>query len=281
MNLSAHISMTPFPPSFFDGTFADAKRESASRLASGVERSNIDYSLKMSEILSSSMRPNDNHLSHEWDAVGRPYSSTELRYSSISHAHFVSQTRRLHSTGLVYSVLQHEEGLVSAFPVEDVYPEGRLYELYELVNKFNEFPGYSPPTELASFEELMDALQMRGFNESVEEIEALRSADDLEPGDKPLLLESVRGFVNLMDAFHDLGEPMVGRFSAGTLSVEWRIADDKLLLVEPLDSGNASFALIGPSLTPGADEFRLNGRGKIADVVDAMRNNQVDKWRVR
>jgi len=272
MNLPAPSSETSFFPSpLLDGVFArfaDAERASASRLVSGVECSNIDNPLKVREILGSSMRPNDDHLSHGWDAVGFPYSST-------SRAHFVPQTHLLHSTGAIYSAHQYEESFVSALSAEELLA-GRIYQAMQ--NRVGGFLRYSTPAESASFEGLMFALKMKGFNESVAEVEMLCSTDDLEPGDKPLSLESVRGFVKLIDAFRDLGEPMVGRFSAGTLSVEWRIADDKHLLVEPLDGDNASFALIGPSLTAGEDEFCLNGRGKIADVVAALRNHQVDRW---
>ena len=133
--------------------------------------------------------------------------------------------------------------------------------------------------EAAAFDELFRSLMRRGFGARAECLVSLRFADDFEEGDEPLSLESVRGFVKLMDIFQDLGEPMLGRFSAGTLSVEWRIADDKLLLVEPLGGDAASFALIGPSLTADADGFRLNGRGKIAEVIHALRKHGIDKWR--
>lgn len=280
MNLPAHSSETSPFPSSLGGSFAhfaDAKRESVSRLMSGTGRSNIDYSLKtsMREILSSSMKPNDNPLSHGWIAVGLPYSSTGLLYSSISHAHFVSQSHRIYSAELL-NILQHENSSAYALSAEEHLAE-RIYQAMQ--NRISGFLRYSPPFELTSFEELMVALKTRGFNESAEEIEGLRSTDDMESDDKPLSFESVRGIIKLMDIFKDLGEPMLGRFSEGTLYAEWRIADDKHLLVELLDGDDASFALIGPSLTPGAGRLRLNGRNKIADVIATLRNNQVDKWR--
>jgi len=132
---------------------------------------------------------------------------------------------------------------------------------------------------LWSFKEMIVTLKRRGLNRSAERIEELRSTGDLEPNDKPLSLESARGFIKLMDLFQDLGEPMLGRFSEGTLTVAWRLADHKHLLIEPLNGDDASFALIGPSLTRGTDRFRLNGRGKIADIIDVLRKNKVDKWR--
>jgi len=285
MNLPAHSSETSFSPSSSGDSFAhfaDAKRESTSRLVSGMERFNIDYSLEMSETINSLVRPNSNPLSYEWNTVDGVYSPTESFYKSFysvpKHAHLGLRSYRLHSTGLVYyGVIEHEESSTSTLLTKGMNPVERIYQAMQ--NRIGEFFRYSLPAELTSFEELMAALIVRGFNESAGEIEELRSIDDMEPGDEPLSFESVRGFVKLMDIFQDLGEPMLDRFSAGTLSAEWRIADDKHLLVEPLDGDNASFALIGPSPTAGADRFRLNGRGKIADVVATLRNNQVDKWR--
>ena len=119
---------------------------------------------------------------------------------------------------------------------------------------------------------------MCGFVESAHTIDYLRFADDLEEGDKPLTLKSAMGFVALMQKFSDLGEPMIGLFSEGTLSAEWRIADDKHLLIEPLDSNKASFALIGPSNEPGK-QFRLNGRGTITEVIGTLRKQGVDQWK--
>lgn len=127
--------------------------------------------------------------------------------------------------------------------------------------------------ESAAFEEILLSLKRRGFGACAECLAELWFADDIDEDGESLSLESVRGFVKLMDAFQDLGEPMLGRFLAGTLSVEWRATGGKRIFVEPLDGDCASFALICPSPTADADEFRLNGRGKIADVVAALRNN--------
>lgn len=128
-----------------------------------------------------------------------------------------------------------------------------------------------------SLGEIVASLNHQGFQKCAERLIYLQSTDDLEEGDKPLSLESIQGFFRLMRDFRDLGEPLLGLFSEGTLSVEWRIADDKHLLVEPLDSENASFALIGPSTKRG-DKFRLNGRGKIADIINTLQKNGVTQW---
>jgi len=279
MNLPAPSSETSFFPSpLLDGVFArfaDAKRASASRLVSGVERSNIDNPLKVREILGSSMMPSDNPISHEWSAVGRPYSSAWLPYGTISHAHFVSQTHHLYSTELPYSVIQHGENSVSALSAEEILA-GRIYQAMQ--NRVGGFLRYSSSIESTSFEGLMFALKAKGFNESAVRLAYLYSTEDMEDGDVPLSLEFARGFVNFICNFQDLGKkPLLGLAPSGELSVEWRIDDNKHLGIWPLDGEHVEFAFIGPSNKPG-ERFQRSGEGTIAEVVDILREHGIDKW---
>ena len=131
--------------------------------------------------------------------------------------------------------------------------------------------------ESAAFERIFLALRRQGLGECAARLAYLRSTEDMEEDDAPLSLESARGFVNFMNGFPDLGEPLLGLFSGGTLSAGWRIADNKHLLVEPLDGKNAAFALIGPSHRPD-EKLRLSGKGAIAKVIDILREHGVDKW---
>lgn len=131
---------------------------------------------------------------------------------------------------------------------------------------------------MLTFEKVTEGLALCGCTASANYIDYLRSTDDLEEGDKPLTLESATGFATLMQNFGDLGEPMIGLFSEGTISAEWRIADAKHLLIEPLDDNKASFALIGPSDKPGK-KFRMNGRGTITEVIATLRKRGVDRWK--
>jgi len=281
MNLSAHGSRTSFFPSPLDSTFAhfaDAKRENASRLVSGMGRSNINHSLETAEILNPLML-NDIPFSHEWNATELPYSSTGPSYGVIDHARRALWSHRLRSTELSYSVIKHMESSISAFLAEETNLVGRLYGFHGVVkSKLDEFPGYSPSTELASFDDLMVALQTKGFNESAARLAYLHSSEDMEEGDAPLSLESVRGFVNFINDFQDLGrEPLLGLAPSGDLSVEWRIADNKHLGVWPLDSGYVHFAFIGPSGKLG-ERAHLSGEGTIAKVISILREHGVDQW---
>lgn len=131
--------------------------------------------------------------------------------------------------------------------------------------------------ESAVFNDLLRSLKRRGFSACAERLVELWCADDIDEYNEPLALESVRGFVKLMDVFQDLGEPMLGRCLAGTLSVEWRIANDKHLLVEALNGDEASFMLIGSPGRPG-EEFHANGSDTIAEVVHALRKHGIDEW---
>ena len=137
---------------------------------------------------------------------------------------------------------------------------------------------FSRPPAADKIDIAVEKLKKVGLAKSANRINYLRSTDDLEEGDQPLTAESVVGFAKLMYRFRDLGEPMLGLFSEGTLSVEWRIADDKHLLIEPLDDKNASFAFIGPANKPG-EEFHLDDRGTIEEVINTLRIYGVDRWK--
>lgn len=116
-----------------------------------------------------------------------------------------------------------------------------------------------------------------------ERIRYLRDSDDIEEGEQPLNPESVKGFEAFITKFNFLGRPTtMGLFSQGTLSVEWRIADNKHLLVEPLDSKNACFALIAPSDDPEDSKdgrSRLNGKQTIKEVIQTLQDKKVDRWK--
>lgn len=131
--------------------------------------------------------------------------------------------------------------------------------------------------DAADFENLLRALRRQGLGACAARLKYLHSSEDMEDDDAPLSLESARGFVEFMEGFPDLGEPMLGVFAGGTLSAGWRIADNKHLLVESLDGSHAAFALIGPAARPG-EEFRANGDGTIKEVIHALRAHGVDKW---
>ena len=136
----------------------------------------------------------------------------------------------------------------------------------------------SPSFDVSSFGNIQTSLKNMGLSKSAERIKYLRSPGVVEDEDEPLSLESAQGFVKLVEDFPDLGEPSLGLFSQGTLSVEWRIADDKHLLVEPFDNERACFAFIGPSAEQGK-RLRLNGRGSIVDIISTLRNEGVGKWK--
>lgn len=137
------------------------------------------------------------------------------------------------------------------------------------------------PSPDHQIKQIAEDLKYLGYSNCAEDICWFHDDNDLEEGEQPLNPESAKGFLSFITQFGDLGEPMLGPFPEGTLSVEWRIADNKHLLVEPLDSKNACFALIGPSdsLDSPDGKFRLNGRGTIKDVIKTLRKYEVDRWK--
>jgi len=132
--------------------------------------------------------------------------------------------------------------------------------------------------DATTFDGLFRSLKRRGFGACAERLAYLHSPEDMEDDEAPLSLESVRGFVNFINDFQDLGKkPMLGLAPNGELTVEWRIADDKHLGVWPLDSGHVAFAFIGPSDKPG-ERVRLSGKDTIAEIIHTLREHGVGKW---
>lgn len=133
-------------------------------------------------------------------------------------------------------------------------------------------------TELSSFEEVIECLKLHELAGSAERIACLCAADELEEGDEPLSIESVKGFVAFMRRFADLGEPLLGLSPQGFLGSTWRIADDKHLYIQFLNANEAMFSSVSPGTEDGL-LFRMSGRGSLTDVLQTLRAKGMDKWR--
>ena len=121
-------------------------------------------------------------------------------------------------------------------------------------------------------------LQKHGYAESAGRIYDLRTTDDIEDGEKRLTLESVQGFHAFISEFNQLGEPILGVFSEGTLSAGWRVSDNKHLLIEFLDSERISFAMIRPDLSAQDKKSCFNGRATRNEVLKIISKMGVAEW---
>lgn len=138
------------------------------------------------------------------------------------------------------------------------------------------------PSPNHQIQRIVNDINDLGYEECAKAILLLNEIEDLEEGDLPLQIESVRGLLSLFQKFKELknlGEPVLGLFPEGTLSVGWRIADNKHLLVEPLDSDNVCFAMIAPSDDSPDGKTRLSDKGRIKDIVETLRGLKVNEWR--
>ena len=128
----------------------------------------------------------------------------------------------------------------------------------------------------SSFEELIEYLKLNELAGSAERIACLHAAGDLEEGDEPLSIESVKGFVTFIRRFADLGEPLLGLSPQGFLGSTWRIADDKHLYIQFLNANEAMFSSVSPGTEDGL-LFRMSGRGSLPDVLQTLRAKGMDK----
>ncbi len=135
--------------------------------------------------------------------------------------------------------------------------------------------------EYMQWNPILTRLEEKGFKNNAARIKELMGLQDFEEGEQPLSFESTRGFQEFVFEFPVLGEPVLGIFPEGTLSAGWRIADNKHLVIEFLDSNIVSFALIGPDDNASDKKFRLNGRGDRKKIIKILSKNGVEKWPVK
>ena len=205
------------------------------------------------------------------------YTKGNIAHAMLMYDKYIAKMREESD----FASITGNSGTASIYPAYSMWHTSRISgadNIKLIVESFtNQIISIYSSLDISSFENIQASLKNMGFNKCAERIKYLRSDDAVEDGDEPISLESTQGFVKLMEDFQDLGEPLLGLFSQGTLGVEWRIADNKHLLVEPFDSESACFALIGPS-TEREKRFRLNGRGSITDVIKTLRKEGVDQW---
>ncbi len=125
---------------------------------------------------------------------------------------------------------------------------------------------------------IISRLRNEGLVDSADRVVELAGLQDFEEGEQPLSIESAQGFQDFILKFRELGEPVLGLFPEGTLSAGWRVADNKHLLIEFLDSDAISFAMIGPNDSAPDGKFRLNCRANQERVLKTLYQNGVAQW---
>ncbi len=130
----------------------------------------------------------------------------------------------------------------------------------------------------APFVRVSSVLREHGFERSADRIHELVGFQDFEEGEQPLSPESAQGFQGFLCEFRVLGEPILGLFSEGTLCATWRLADNKNLLIEFLDSNNLSFAMIGPDNDAPDGKYRANGRTNREGMLGILAQKGVAQW---
>ncbi len=184
---------------------------------------------------------------------------------------FEESSKHMHEHG----VLQISFNRLVAFSGINHYPISKE----QLEKQFIDY--LQSDLQAITFSKIISRLHLKGFPESAARINELRQMDDddFEEGDKPLSVESARGFAKFITRFACLGEPGLGLFSTGTLSAGWKVAENKHLLLEFFDDNNLCFAMIKPDESNPDGKFRLNGNGSQEAVLRTLEESGVMKWR--
>ncbi len=137
---------------------------------------------------------------------------------------------------------------------------------------------YEKIFEYKMWNSVLSYLEKMGFKKNAARIKELMEYQDFEEGEQPLSLESAQGFQEFICEFRALGEPILGLFPKGTLSVEWKFSRNKHFLIEFLNKEQVSFAMIGPDESAPDGKFRLNGRTSREEMVKLLLERGVTKW---
>ncbi len=138
----------------------------------------------------------------------------------------------------------------------------------------------STSSEQKIFDDVINSLREKNLKKSADRIAKLLklTEDDLEEGEGRLSAVSTQCFVEFLMEFRDLGEPLLGFFGEGILSAEWRIAEDKHLLVEFPGRDAVSFIVIKPDDTAENGKLVLNGRCAWKRAIEIFREHGVGEW---
>ena len=94
----------------------------------------------------------------------------------------------------------------------------------------------------ATIDEICAALRARGWPALARRLAYFASAEDLEPGDVPLTLDSALGFWEFFSAVDSDTRVEIGCSSEGWICADWRFADERTTSIWFLDEERVRFA---------------------------------------
>lgn len=128
----------------------------------------------------------------------------------------------------------------------------------------------------ATIDEICAALTARGWPALARRLAYFASAEDLEPGDVPLTLESALGFWAFFSAVASDGKLRTGCSPEGWLCVNWDFPDARLATVWFLDSQRVRFAAKGIN----SQRVKVDGgnAGSLAVVTEKLVEAGLFTW---
>ena len=128
----------------------------------------------------------------------------------------------------------------------------------------------------ATIDEICAALRARGWPALARRLAYFASAEDLEPGDVPLTLDSALGFWEFFSAVDSEGKLRTGCSPEGWLCVHWDFEDDRRVSIWFLDSRRVRFAAKGGN----GQRVKVDGgnAGSLAVVTEKLVEAGLFTW---
>ena len=130
--------------------------------------------------------------------------------------------------------------------------------------------------DYATIDEICSALRARGWPALARRLAYFASAEDLEPGDVPLTLDSALGFWEFFSAVDSAGAVFTTCSQEGWLCVNWDFPDARLATVWFLDSQRVRFAAKGGN----GQRVKVDGgnAGSLAVVTEKLVEAGLFTW---
>ena len=127
------------------------------------------------------------------------------------------------------------------------------------------------PTEVDSYEELVEKLRQQGFDAPADRLDYLKTVLEGDPDRVLIQIDSLRNLVRFLVTEPQLSTRRIGVSPDGTLEMEWFMRDGGLLAMWFLNDGKIQFAAIAGEPATGRERRRVSGVLEKREAMQAVR----------
>ena len=150
-------------------------------------------------------------------------------------------------------------------------PKRPIYvNLLGYIEKVNNVRGAIAIARLSGFEETANSLG-----------ELLLYEEELEPGEQPLSLPSMKRFIRFLIEHSDLREPSIVITDEGNIKAIWQHSKNQIFWIEFYPNGDVRYLSFVPNERRSDGVERTAGRSTVSDIFDRAKTLGAITWMVK